>query len=87
MAMRHTLPILLALATVAPTPSAWADCEDGVAALTSIMARVTDAHARAVLTADLAQAETDLWELDEVECAMALTHAQRFLQRQAGAAQ
>jgi hypothetical protein len=78
------LRCLMLLALLWPWRPALADCEDGVAALTALVAGSIDPHVRAVLTVDLNQAETDLWELDEVECAMAIQHAARFLRRQGG---
>ncbi len=80
------VPQLVLFALLWPLRPAVADCGDGVAALISITAAATDPHAREVLTRDLKQAQLDLWEFDEVECAMALEHAARFLRRQDGAA-
>jgi hypothetical protein len=82
MAMRA--PLLIFFALLWPLRPAVADCGDGVAALISITAAATDPHVREVLMRDLKQAQLDLWEFDEVECAMALEHAARFLRRQGG---
>ena len=73
---------LVLLMTGAPIGVALADCEDGVAALTTATSQATDPHAREILARDLAQAQMELWEFDEVECAVALDHAARFLRRQ-----
>lgn len=56
-----------------------ADCEDGVAELVARMAPVNEPHLRALLEADLKRAQFELWEFDEVECAIALEHANRLL--------
>lgn len=56
-----------------------ADCETGVGRLMARIAGVTDPHVRNLLDADLKQAQLDLWEFDEVECAVALEHATRVL--------
>lgn len=77
---------VIGFALLYPLCCARADCEDGVAALTAQMASVADLHTREVLMADLRQAQLDLWEFDEVECAAALSHAARFLHRQADTA-
>jgi hypothetical protein len=82
--MTMRLGCLMVLALLWSWRPALADCEDGVATLTALIGGVTDPHSRAVLTVDLNQAETDLWELDEVECAVAIQHAARFLRRQGG---
>jgi len=78
--------LLLPLALLWPLGPAAADCEDGVTALISITAAATDPHVRELLMRDLKQARLDLWEFDEVECAVALDHAARLLRRQAGTA-
>ena len=73
------LRFLVALAILAFASPALADCEGGIAALAPKIALVTDAHARDLLQADLKRAQFELWEFDEVECAVALNHAARVL--------
>jgi hypothetical protein len=70
--------LALALVPLCAGP-ACADCESGVAALTRAVAGVSDAHLRSLLMTDLRRAQFELWEFDEVECAMALDHAARLL--------
>ena len=77
------LTLLVVLGVVLPASGALADCEEGVSFLTAVMADVTDPYAREILSRDLKRAQLELWEFDEVECATALDHAQRFLRRQA----
>lgn len=73
------LLLLAVLAPLAVSAPAFADCEDGVAALIPKIAATTDPHLRTLLTVDLKQAQLDMWEFDEVECAAALNHADRLL--------
>jgi hypothetical protein len=58
---------------------AHADCESGIATLAPKVAGVSDAHLRSLLQVDLRRAQFELWEFDEVECAIALDHAGRLL--------
>lgn len=71
--------LALAFSLAAQAAPAWADCESGVATLTPLLARASEPHLRQLLEADLKQAQIDLWEFDEVECAIALEHAMRLI--------
>lgn len=75
-ALSTAASLLLTAAAAAP---ARADCESGVERLVTKLATVSDSHVRSLLQADLNQAQIDLWEFDEVECAMVLDHATRVL--------
>jgi hypothetical protein len=71
---------ILAIAAILLTPApAFADCESGIAVLVPKLAGVSNVHTRELLIADLKRAQFELWEFDEVECAMALDHAARLL--------
>ncbi len=65
---------------------ALADCESGITALARVLAQVSDEHTKALLQTDLRRAQVDLWEFDEVECAMVLDHSARLLAAGKGAA-
>jgi hypothetical protein len=71
--------ILAALAMVLLAFPAKADCEDGIALLVPKIAGVADPHTRSLLEIDLKRAQIDMWEFDEVECAINLQHAARLL--------
>lgn len=85
-ALAGRLALLISVLMLWPPGLALADCEDGVAALTAATAAATDPHIREVLARELNQAQTDLWEFDEVECAVSLARAARFLKRQGSTA-
>lgn len=74
-------PAVLAFAVVPlMSTSASADCEAGIAALTpKVLAVANNPHLRSLLEMDLKRAQFELWEFDEVECAVALEHAARLL--------
>jgi hypothetical protein len=72
-------PIMLITTTLAMISPALADCEAGIAALTAQIAGVTDPHLHALVEIDLRRAQFELWEFDEVECAVALQHAARLI--------
>ena len=71
--------LLATLAICLAVHPAHADCEDGVASLTQRIAAVRDPHTHALLEVDLKRARIDMWEFDEVECAVNLEHAARLL--------
>lgn len=67
------------VAVTAGATGAHADCESGIAALASVLPSVKDTRIEAMLQTDLRRAQVDLWEFDEVECAMVLEHSARLL--------